>query len=552
MRFELNLIKNLYCIRSIIILIETKGELMSLKEFKAAKINDLEDGEMKAVSAGDGKEILLTRIDGNYFAFGAHCTHYGGPLAEGILCNGIIMCPWHHACFDAKTGDMNNPPAMDSLPKYETKETGDDVIIMLPDELESSRTPEMVKADPSDESNFIIIGGGASGNAASQALREAGYKGKITIITQEARTPYDRPNLSKAYLSGEAPSEWMPLRDKELFKNYNINFLFSHKVEEVNIDKKEICLDDDRILKYDKVLLATGGIPQKLNIPGSDFKNIFYLRSFDDCDRIIEAVKNISKVVVIGASFIGMEVAFHLHERKLDVTVIGPEDVPFKNIFGSEVGSLIKKLQKEHGVKFKLNSIVTSFEGDEKIDSVVLSDGEKINCDVVVIGIGVKPATSFIKGINLEKDGSIKVDEYLQAAENVFASGDIATFPYNGNYIRIEHWRVAEQQGRIAGFNMAGKKIKFDKQPFFWTQQAGLNIRYIGYAKEWDETITWGDINSKEFITFLVKNNKVAAAIGNNRDVEIAAIEFLMLNNKVPSATELKEKEIDLVKLTTK
>src|SRR4030067_2841 len=279
---------------------------MSLKEFNAAKVSDLKDGEMKAISIGDGKEILLTRLDGNYFALGAHCTHYGGPLAAGVLHNGVIMCPWHHACFDAKTGDMYNPPARDSLPKYEAKIIDNDVIVLLPEELESSRVPEMAKADPSDKRNFIIIGGGASGNAAAQALREGGYKGKIIIITQETRAPYDRPNLSKAYLSGEAQSEWMPLRDKEFFEKHNIDFLFSHKVEEVNFDKKEICLDNNRILKYDKVLLATGGIPKKLNVPGSDLKDIFYLRSFDDCDKIIEAAKNISEVVVIGASFIGM------------------------------------------------------------------------------------------------------------------------------------------------------------------------------------------------------------------------------------------------------
>jgi len=522
---------------------------MSLKEFKAAKVKDLKDGEMKAVSAGEGKEILLTRIDGNYFALGAHCTHYGGPLAEGVLCNGVIMCPWHHACFDAKTGDMYDPPARDSLPRYETKVVGNDVIVMLPDELESSRVPEMVKAESSDKRNYFIIGGGASGNAAAQALREGGYKGKITMITREARTPYDRPNLSKAYLSGEAPSEWMLLRDKEFFEKHNIDIFFSKKVEEVNINEKEICLEDNHRIKYDKILFATGGIPRTLNIPGSDLKNIFYLRSFDDCDRIIEAAKNISKVVVVGASFIGMEVAYHLHERKINVTVTAPGDIPFKNIFGNEIGNLIKRLHEEHGIKFKLNSQVQKFEGDEKVNSVILSNGEKINCELVVIGIGVKRATNFIKGINLEKDGSIKVNEYLQAAEDVYASGDIASFPYNGNHIRIEHWRVAEQQGRIAGFNMAGKKIKFKKQPFFWTTQAGLNIRYVGNAKEWDETVTWGDINSKEFITFLGKYNKAAAAIGNNRDTEMAAIEFLMFNNKMPSLSELKNKNVDLVKL---
>jgi NADPH-dependent 2,4-dienoyl-CoA reductase/sulfur reductase-like enzyme/nitrite reductase/ring-hydroxylating ferredoxin subunit len=524
---------------------------MSLKEFKAAKLNDLKDGEMKSVSVGDDKEILLTRIEGKYYALGAHCTHYGGPLAEGVLYNGVIMCPWHHACFDAKTGDLQDPPARDSLPNFETKIKGDDVIVMLPDELESSRIPAMVKADSSDERNYFIIGGGASGNAAAQALREGGYKGKITIITQEANIPYDRPNLSKDYLSGEAQPDWMSLRDKEFYEKNGIEILFSKKVEEVNVSKKEIRLADNHILKFDKILFATGGIPRTMNIPGSDLKNIFYLRSFDDCDKIIEASKNISKAVVIGASFIGMEAGYHLHERKLDVTIIAPEDIPFKNTFGSEVGNLIKKLQEEQGVKFKLSSEVSKFEGDENIKSVILSNGERIECDLVVIGIGVKPATDFIKGLNFEKDGSIKVDEYLQAAEDVYASGDIATFPYNGNNIRVEHWRLAEQQGRVAGFNMAGKKIKFTKQPFFWTAQAGLNIRYVGNAKEWDETITWGDVNSKEFITFLIKNNKVAAAVGNNRDTEMAAIEQLMLHNKMPSAGEIKSNKIDLVKLAS-
>ena len=522
---------------------------MSLKEIKAAKVNDLKDGEMKAVSVGDGREILLTRIKDSYNALGANCTHYGAPLSEGVLCNGVIMCPWHHACFDAKTGNLLDPPARDSLPKYETKIAGDDIIVLVPEELETSRIPDMIKLNSSDNRNYVIVGGGAAGNAAAQSLREGGYTGKIMMITEENRFPYDRPNLSKDYLSGEAQPEWMPLRGEDFYKENGIEILFNRKVKGVDVAAKEIIFDDNNRMKYGKILLATGGVPRNINIPGANLKNIFYLRSFEDCDKIIEACKKASKAVVIGASFIGMEAAYSLHERKLNVTVVAPEEVPFKNIFGNEIGNLIKNLQEDHGIKFKLSTQLSKFEGDEKVGSVVLSNGEKIECDLVVIGIGVKPATDFIKGINLEKDGSIKVDEYLRADEDTFAAGDIATFPYNGNNIRIEHWRLAEQMGRIAGFNMAGKKIKFNKQPFFWTAQAGLNIRYAGYAKDWDETITWGNINSKEFITFLVKNNKVAAVIGSNRNAEIVAGEFLLLNNKMPSASDLKGKEIDLVGL---
>ena len=512
---------------------------MGLNEIKVAKVNDLKNGEMKAVSVGEGKEILLTKVDGSYNALGANCTHYSGPLAEGILCNGVIMCPLHHACFDAKTGNLLDPPARDSLPRYETKIVGDDVIVLVPDELEFLRVPEMTKADKSDKRNYIILGGGASGNAAAQSLRESGYTGKITMITQEDRVPYDRPNLSKDYLSGEALPEWMPLRGEDFYKENGIEILFNTNVNEVNISTKNIVTDNKEI-SYDKILIASGGTPRKLSIPGSNLKNIFYLRSFDDSDKIIEACTKASKVAVIGASFIGMEVAHSLHERKLNVTVVAPEKVPFGNVFGKEIGNLIKNIHEENGVVFKLNSQVAKFEGKEKVNSVVLSSGEKIECDFAVVGIGVKPVTNFIKGINLEKDGSIKVDEYLQVNENTFVAGDIATFPYNNANIRIEHWRLAEQMGRIAGFNMAGKKIKFRKEPYFWTVQSGVSFRYVGHSKDWDETITRGNINSKDFVTFFVKDNKVEAAIGCNRDREMDAVEFLLLNNKMPAASDLR------------
>jgi apoptosis-inducing factor 3 len=522
-----------------------------MKEITVAKVTDLKDNEMKSVSVG-GKEILLTRVDGNYYALGANCTHYSAPLAEGVLCNGVIMCPWHHACFDAKTGDLKEPPARDSLPRYETIIKGKDVIVKVPDELEFSRTPEMVKYDSSDQRHFIILGGGAAGNACAQALREAGFTGKITMITREDRVPYDRPNLSKAYLSGEAPPEWMPLRGEDFYKDNNIELIFKKKVTEVNTNTKEVVFDDVSKIKYDKILLASGGVPKKLNIPGSDLKNIFYLRSFDDCDKIIEACSDAKKAVVIGAGFIGMEAAHSLRERNLDVTVIAPSSVPLENVFGIEIGNLIKDLHEEHGVRFKLNSKVKSFEGDNKVKFVNLESGGKIEADFVVIGIGVKPATDYIKGLQLQSDGGIKVNEYMEAKEDVFAAGDIAQFHYNDEEVRIEHWRVAEQQGRIAGFNMAGRKTEFNKIPFFWTAQAGLNLRYSGYAKNRDNTITWGDVKSREFITFLIKNNKTVAAIGCNRDAEMDAVELLMSHNKMPSVDLLKNSSLNLTDLVKK
>ena len=524
---------------------------MNLKEIFVARTNDLNDGEMKSFPIEDGNEILLTKIDGQFYAMGVHCTHYGASLVEGVLCNGVIICPWHHACFNAKTGDLLEPPARDSLRNYEVKINGDDVIVKIPDKPDPGRLPEMTKPDPeSDKRIFVILGGGAAGNAAAQALREAGFKGNIVMITQENRLPYDRPNLSKAYLSGEAQAEWMPLRSEDFYKEYGIEVLFNKKIKDVNLAGKEIITGNDEKLTYDKLLIATGGVPRKLNVSGSNLENIFYLRSFDDADNIIHAAKEGAKVVVIGASFIGMETAFSLHERKLDVTVIAPENVPFENIFGKEIGNLFKKVHEEYGVKFKLGSRISKLEGESKVEEVILEGGERIKTNFVVIGIGVKPATDFIKGIDLQKDGSIKVNEFFQVNDDVYAAGDIARFyhTYSNQSIRIEHWRTAEQQGRIAGFNMAGNKSRFNSGLFFWTEQAGLNLKYVGYAKEWDNIYTLGDVSSKEFISFFIKDGKVIAAAGNNRNKEIAAVECLMRNGKTISADKLKDKSYELLK----
>jgi NADPH-dependent 2,4-dienoyl-CoA reductase/sulfur reductase-like enzyme/nitrite reductase/ring-hydroxylating ferredoxin subunit len=526
---------------------------MSFKEVSIAKVNDLNNGEMKSFPAGEENEILLTKIDGQFYAVGAHCTHYGAPLAEGVLCNGVIICPWHHACFNAKTGDLLEHPAMDSLRDYEVKIKGDEVIVKIPDQPEPGRLPEMTKKDiESDKRIFIILGGGAAGNAAAQALREAGFKGNIVMITQENRLPYDRPNLSKAYLSGEAPAEWMPLRSEDFYKECGIEVLLNKKVKEVNISNKEIITVDNEKFIYDKLLIATGGTPRKLNVPGSELKNIFYLRSFNDSDNLIQAAKAGAKVVVIGSSFIGMETASGLHERKLDVTVISPENIPFENVFGEEIGMLFKKAHEEHGIKFKLSSKISKFEGKDKVETVVLENGERIKTDFAVVGIGVKPATDFIKGIDLQKDGSIKVNEFFQVNDSVYAVGDIAQFPdsHSGQSIRIEHWGTAEQQGRVAGFNMTGRPTQFNSSFFFWTEQAGINLKYVGYAKEWDSIYTRGDISSKEFISFFIKNGKVIAAAGNNRDKEIAAVDCLMRKGKVLSEDKLKDKSYELLKDT--
>ncbi len=524
---------------------------MSKKEYYAAKVNDFKNGEMKTISV-NGNEILLCKVDDSFSALAAHCTHYGAPLSEGVLSGDRIVCPWHHACFNAKTGDLLEPPARDSLPIYEVRIDGGNIYVALPEELITSRLPNMAKRNiRKDKRTFIIIGGGAAGEVAAQTLREDGFEGKLIMVTQENHAPYDRPNLSKDYLAGDAEESWMPLRSESFYKVYGIDIMFNKKVSGVNFKDNSIEFNSGEILKYDKLLITAGSIPRKLDMPGENLKNVFTLRSFDDTQRIIDASKNASKAVIIGASFIGMETAYSLNKRGIDVTVISMEEIPFQKVFGREVGKLFRELHEEIGVKFRLSLTLKEFAGKEKVEAVVLQSGERIEADLVIMGVGVKPATDFLHNLKLLPDGSVKVNAYLQINEDVFAAGDIVTLPdlRTGEDIRIEHWRTAEQQGRIAAHNMVGKLTPFRSVPFFWTSQVGLSLSYVGHAVDWEEIIIQGDINSKEFITFYIKNDKVVAAAGNFRDKEMAAIEELMRLDLMPSPEMLKLNSVNLLKL---
>ncbi len=521
---------------------------MGFKEI--AKKSDLKNGEMKAFKIDDENKILLCRINDEFSAVGASCTHYGAPLEEGVLKGETIICPWHHACFNAKTGNLLEPPAMDALPRYELKTEGDVIKINVPDEIQSSRRPDMVKKDTkSDDRTFLILGAGASAYSAAQSMRENGFKGNIVMATKEDRKPYDRPNLSKDYLAGSAEPEWMPLRPDDFFEEYGIEFRHSVEVKEADFNKKQVSFGSGEKLKYDKLLIATGGIPNQISIKGSGLKNIFYLRSFDDADRIIASLKGSENAVVIGASFIAMETAHSLTERKLKVTVIAPEEIPFERNFGEEIGRLFRKEHEKNGVVFKLKSKIKEFRGEGKVEAVVLESGEEIAADIVIAGIGVKPATGFLDSSELMDDKSLKTDAFLQVKEDVYASGDIASFPdfRTGNHIRIEHWRLALQLGRIAGANMSGKKLKFEGVPFFWTAQAGMNLRYVGFVKDWDEIIIDGSVAQKKFVAYYIKNNTVMAAAGINRDKEMDAVHLLIKEQKLPEVEAIRDNSADLL-----
>src|SRR5215510_5415818 len=359
---------------------------MSSKEVHLANSSDLRDGEMKEVSAGETR-ILLARVDGRFHAISATCPHYGGPLAEGALFGTKVMCPWHHAVFNVVSGDLEEPPALDALTCYEVRVEGERVLVKLPEDGSDRRTPEMVQRDTAaDSRQFVIIGAGAAGYAAAQTLREEGFRGSIVMITREDRAPYDRPNLSKDYLHGHAEPEWMSLRPDEFFKNHDIQLVLNREVTRVEERSKTITFESGEMMEYDALLVATGGAPVRLNISGSDLKNVCLLRSFTDADSIIETASRSRRAVVIGASFIGMEAAYSLRERGLEVTVVAPSHEPFEATLGAEIGALFRREHENHGVRFKLGPIVYRFEGSHNVEAVTLDNGESIPADMVVVG----------------------------------------------------------------------------------------------------------------------------------------------------------------------
>lgn len=517
-----------------------------MPEADVCSVDALNDGEMRQVRVGE-TDVLLARVDGHYHAVYGHCTHYGAPLAEGALSGGVVVCPWHHACFHLPTGDQVEPPGLDSLPRFDVREEGGRVIVRVPEDAPPMRTPEMTRRDPDDDRTFVVLGAGSAGAYAVEALRMAGYGGRLVMITQEAHPPYDRPNCSKAYLAGEAEEAWMFLRAPDFYEERDIELMTERTVTEVDATAQTLSFADGATMRYDALLLCTGGRPRALDVPGSDLDGIHTLRSYDDSRMLREKAQKAERAVVVGASFIGMEVAQSFRTLGTPVTVVAPEAIPFERILGERIGRAIQKLHEEHDVAFHLGRTVRSFEGDGTIQRVVLDDGTALDAELVVVGIGVTPVTDFIEGVEKADDGAILVDEYLNAADGLYAAGDIARFPdwRTEAPVRIEHWRLAGQHGRLAGRNMAGEHRPYRSVPFFWTRHFGTSFQYIGHATTWDEIVYDGDPENHSFIAYFVEEEGVQAVAGAGRGQELAAIQHLMRQGRMPTPDELRAGSVD-------
>ena len=484
-------------------------------------ISALADGSMVLGRAGDD-EVVLARAGDELFAVGAHCTHYKGALAEGLVVGDTVRCPLHHACFSLRSGEALRAPALDSIACWRVERQGTMAFVR---EKQPERAPAVSVHTSRTPQSIVIVGGGGAGLAAADMLRRTGYGGPLTMISADQDAPTDRPNLSKDYLAGTAQDDWMPLRSPEFFAEQKIELRLGTRVSSIDVPARQVVLENGGRLPFGALLIATGAEPVRLPISGADQPHVRYLRSFADGRALAEKASGAKRALVVGASFIGLEVSASLRSRGIEVHVVAPERVPLERVMGLEVGRFIQTLHKAQGVVFHLEQTVSRIDGR----TATLEDGSAVDADLIVFGVGVRPATAIAESSGLAVDRGIAVNEYLEtSAPGVFAAGDVARWPdrRSGDRLRIEHWVVAERQGQTAARNMLGLREPFNAVPFFWSQHYDVTINYVGHADEWDAVHVAGTLESHDCSVTYTRGDRRLAVATIGRDRESLAAEL--------------------------
>lgn len=482
-----------------------------------AAFKDLPEDRGTEVKLGTLRLVLLRQGE-QVFAYQGLCPHAGAPLADGAVCEGRLICPWHKASFSATDGTLCEPPALEHLRRYPTRILNGQV------EVDDQPLPWRTCPPVMDERLFAIIGAGAAGVAAAAALRDNGFNGRLLLIDGQPEPSYDRTALSKFVLAGDmAPQDVPPLREPEYFKQHRIEQVQA-RVNRLDVGARRLTLSDGQLITYDRALVATGGEPQALPIPGGHLPEILQLRSRADAARVLERARPGSHGVIIGDSFIGLEAASALRKHGVEVTILARHHVPFLKQFGDTVGKALKHLHEVNGVTWRSGAEAASFAGEHHLEAVVLKNRERIAADFVLLGIGVRPATGIINGLALNDDGSLPVDAHLKAGPDLWAAGDIARFPLAGQPARIEHWRLAQQHGRIAALSMLDKGAAYADVPYFWTFHYGKRIDYLGHATQWDQLVCEGDPQRFEFTQLQCLAGLVTGVVACNTERAVAAL----------------------------
>ena len=473
-------------------------------------VASVQDGVPLLGHAG-GEAVVLVKRGAEMFAVGASCTHYGGPLAEGLVVDGTIRCPWHHACFDLRTGEATGAPALSDLPCFEVITSEGRARVG------EKRPPAKRRLRGQGPPSIVVLGAGGAGAAAVEVLRREGYSGLLTLIGAEVPGPVDRPNLSKDYLAGTAPEDWIPLRPASFYEELGVTLLIGTPARALDTVRRQVALADGRTIDYGALLLATGAEPVRLSVPGADLPHVHVLRSLADARAIVGAAAGARRVAVIGSSFIGLEVAAALRQRGLEVDVIGRDALPLGRILGEALGRFVKSVHEEHGVRFHLSTSPRSI-GPGQVE---LESGRVIEADLVVMGVGVRPRTALAEAAGLRVQDGVVVDALMRtSAPGVFAAGDIARYPEVrlGELVRIEHWVLAERQGQAAARSMLGLGRPFTDVPFFWSVHYDVTLSYVGHAQKWDAVEVRGDLAARDAAVVFRRSGVPLAVVTVGRD----------------------------------
>jgi NADPH-dependent 2,4-dienoyl-CoA reductase/sulfur reductase-like enzyme/nitrite reductase/ring-hydroxylating ferredoxin subunit len=504
----------------------TESPLPDLKA--GVPLASLADGKMLRGQV-DGEDAILLRQGDALYALGAQCSHYHAELADGLVSGHVLRCPLHHAQFDIRSGEALCAPALDALPCWRAERSGETVFVR-----------ERVVAPPRPRArtqlaDVVIVGGGAAGLAAAEMLRRQGYEGRLTMISADADAPVDRPNLSKDFLAGTAPPDWMPLRGDDWYAELRIDLLLDARVAAIDVAGRQVRLEDGAVHTFDALLLATGADPVQLAVPGAAPGQVHTLRSFADSRTIVAKAATARSALVIGASFIGLEVAASLRARGLEVHVVAPDAVPMQRVLGEALGRFVHELHLSHGVQFHLGTTVAKVESSR----ATLADGSTIEADLIVAGVGVRPSLALAEAAGLATDRGVSVDAYLQtSAPGIYAAGDIARWPdvHSGGNIRVEHWALAERQGQVAALNILGQRQPFDAVPFFWSQHYDVTIQYVGHAESWDRIDIDGQPADRDCTARYVKDGRTLAVVTIARERESLRAEIELEKSIAPSA----------------
>ena len=473
-------------------------------------IASIQDGA-PLLGHAQGEAVILVKHGVEMFAIGASCTHYGGPLAEGLVVDGSIRCPWHHACFDLRTGEATGAPALSDLRCFEVITRDGQARVG------DKRPPSRRRLAGEAPASIVVLGSGGAGAAAVEVLRREGYNGPVTLVGAEPPGPVDRPNLSKDYLAGTAPDDWIPLRPASFYDERGVTLLIGTPATALDTVRRRVALADGRTLDYGALLLATGAEPVRLSVPGADLPHVHVLRSLDDARVIIRAAAGARRAAVVGSSFIGLEVAAALRQRGLEVDVIGRDALPLQRVLGEALGRFVRSVHEQHGVRFHLSASPRAI----RPDRVELDSGEVVAADLVVMGVGVRPRTALAEAAGLSVQDGVVVDALMQtSAAGVFAAGDIARYPEArlGELVRIEHWVVAERQGQAAARAMLGLGRPFRDVPFFWSVHYDVTLSYVGHARQWDEVEVRGELAARDAAVVFRRSGNPLAVVTVGRD----------------------------------